>query len=318
MVNALHVVQIEALPVSNKIVQQETRKDRILGLISLYIQDGWNNMAKEGKIAPFYARRNELTMHQSCLMCGVRVIIPDKLRKQVLTQIHEGRLGVVKMKAVARSFVWWPGIDKEIEELAKGCNGCQQIQNDPKVAPPNTWEWPSKPWDRVHIDFAGPFLGSMFLIMVDAHSKWPEVIKMKRTTTENTINVLRTVFSRNGIPSRIVSDNGPQFTSREFESFMLSNGIKHITTAPYHPASNGLAERFVQTFKQAMKAGSKEPGNISKKLDKFLLAYRSTVHCTTNETPAKLMYGRNLKTRMHLLRPNVVDKVHSKQEDMRN
>ncbi|CAC5377656.1 Uncharacterized protein K02A2.6 [Mytilus coruscus] len=225
MVESFHIAQMEAIPVSNKQVQQETRNDRVLGLITTFTQDGWNTIHKDGEYAPYYSRRNELTVHQGCLMWGVRVIIPSKLRSQVLGQIHEGHLGVVKMKALARSFVWWPGIDQDIEKLAKACNGCQQNQNSPKGAPLNAWEWPSKPWDRVHIDFAGPFLGSMFLIMVDAHSKWPEVIKMKNITSESTINVLRTIFSRNGIPSRIVSDNGPQFTSQEFENFMQLNGI---------------------------------------------------------------------------------------------
>ncbi|CAC5415741.1 Uncharacterized protein K02A2.6 [Mytilus coruscus] len=214
--------------------------------------------------------RNELTVHQGCLMWGVRVIIPSKFRSQVLGQIHEGHLGVVKMKALARSFVWWPGIDHDIEKLAKACNGCQQNQNSPNGAPLNAWEWPSKPWDRVHIDFAGPFLGSMFLIMVDTHSKWPEVIKMKNITSESTINVLRTIFSRNGMPSRIVSDNGPQFTSQEFENFMQLNGIKHTRSAPYHPSTNGLAERFVQTFKQALKSSSNDSGTVSKKLAVFV------------------------------------------------
>ncbi|CAG2187289.1 unnamed protein product [Mytilus edulis] len=316
MVESFHIAQMEAIPVSNKQVQQETRNDRVLGLITTFTQDGWNTIHKDGEYAPYYSRRNELTVHQGCLMWGVRVIIPSKLRSQVLGQIHEGHLGVVKMKALARSFVWWPGIDQDIEKLAKACNGCQLNQNSPKGAPLNAWEWPSKPWDRVHIDFAGPFLGSMFLIMVDAHSKWPEVIKMKNITSESTINVLRTIFSRNGIPSRIVSDNGPQFTSQEFENFMQLNGIKHIRSAPYHPSTNGLAERFVQTFKQAMKSSSNDSGTVSKKLAQFLLAYRNTKHSTTNETPAKLMIGRDLKTRMNLLRPNIENQVQTKQEEM--
>ncbi|CAG2214044.1 unnamed protein product [Mytilus edulis] len=316
MVESFHIAQMEAIPVSNKQVQQETRNDRVLGLITTFTQDGWNTIHKDGEYAPYYSRRNELTVHQGCLMWGVRVIIPNKLRSQVLGQIHEGHLGVVKMKALARSFVWWPGIDQDIEKLAKACNGCQLNQNSPKGAPLNAWEWPSKPWDRVHIDFAGPFLGSMFLIMVDAHSKWPEVIKMKNITSESTINVLRTIFSRNGIPSRICGDNGPQFTSQEFENFMQLNGIKHIRSAPYHPSTNGLAERFVQTFKQAMKSSSNDSGTVSKKLAQFLLAYRNTKHSTTNETPAKLMIGRDLKTRMNLLRPNIENQVQTKQEEM--
>ena len=91
--------------------------------------------------------------------------------------------------------------------------------------------------------------------MVDAHSKWPEVFEMSQSTTVKTISVLRHLFAAYGLREQIVSDNGPQFTSDEFKDFTTANGIKHIHCAPYHPASNGAAERFVRTFKEAMKAG---------------------------------------------------------------
>ncbi|CAC5359993.1 unnamed protein product [Mytilus coruscus] len=93
----------------------------------------------------------------------------------------------------------------------------------------------------------------MFLIVVDAHSKWIDVIRMSSTTSEKTINALRFLFSSHRIPTESVSDNGPQFTSSEFETFLKKNGVKHILSAPYHPSSNGEAERAVRTFKQAMK-----------------------------------------------------------------
>ena len=90
----------------------------------------------------------------------------------------------------------------------------------------------------------------MFLVVVDAHSKWPEVILVSSTTSSLTIEVLRDLFARFGIPEQIVSDNGAQFVSEEFQAFIRSNGIGHITSAPYHPVTNSLAEKAVQTFKQ--------------------------------------------------------------------
>ncbi len=89
--------------------------------------------------------------------------------------------------------------------------------------------------ERIHLDFAGPFLGRMFLIIVDAHSKWPEVEIMPSTTSTQTIDRL----ARHGVPAQVVTDNGPQFTSAELQLFLKTNGIKHITTAPFHPATNG-------------------------------------------------------------------------------
>ena len=112
-------------------------------------------------------------------MWGSRVIIPPKHQAQLLAELHEGHLGIVKMKALARSCTWWPGMDKAIEEVAKECTGCQLTQNNPKTAPFHSWEWPVRPWQRINIDFACPFLGTMFLIVVDAHSKWPEAIPLQ-------------------------------------------------------------------------------------------------------------------------------------------
>ena len=95
-------------------------------------------------------------------------------------------------------------------------------------------------------------MGHMFFVVVDAHSKWPEVIVMDSTTSEKTVDVLRELFSRYGVPTQIVSDNGPQFVSQEFEHFLKMNGVQHIKSAPYHPSTNGLAERFVQTMKHGL------------------------------------------------------------------
>ena len=155
-------------------------------------------------------------------------------------------------------------------------------------------------------------MNSMFLIAVDAHSKWPEVILMKSTTSEKTVSVLRTIFARNGLPEQIVSDNGPQFTSEEYNLFMKKNGIKHFKSAPHHPATNGLAERFVQTFKKSIKAMDKDDIPLQHKVDNFLFVYRNSVHATTNQTPAMLFHGRNLRSRIDLLKPNLRE-VQNKQ-----
>ena len=152
-------------------------------------------------------KKDELSVYDGCLLWGMRVIVPQPLRERVLDQVHEGHIGMVKMKALARSYVWWPSIDKDIEHSVKGCVGCQLHQNMPQAAPLHPWEWPSGPWQRIHIDYAGPFLGSMFLVVVDAHSKWPESFVMKSTTSQQTIQKLREIFSRNGLPEQLASDN---------------------------------------------------------------------------------------------------------------
>lgn len=101
----------------------------------------------------------------------------------------------------------------------------------------------------------------MFLVVVDAYSKWPEVFPVKNATSTMTVELLRTLFSRTGLPEQLVSDNGTQFTSEEFQSFVKGNVIKHTTSVPFHPATNGLAERSIQSLKQSLKAmgGEKVP-----------------------------------------------------------
>ena len=125
------------------------------------------------------------------------------------------------------------------------------------------------------MDFAGPFAGKMFLIVVDAHSKWPEVHIMSSTTAAKTIAVLRELFARYGLPHQLVSDNGPQFAAEEFTMFLRVNGVKHIKYAPYHPASNGAAERMVQMMKQSLRAG------ISQGISEFNEIFITIPHYTT-------------------------------------
>ena len=190
-------------------------------------------------------------------MWGIRVIEPSKHRGHILQELHRDHPGSSRMKSLARSFVWWPGMDKGLENLAKACSSCQRNKHAPVPAPLHPCTWPTKPWQRIHMDFAGPLMGTSFLVIVDAHSKWPEVFEMSSTSTSKTITVLRQLFAKYGLPEQVVSDNGPQFTSDEFRHFVKDNGIKHIRCAPYHPASNGAVERFNQTFKQTLRGQGK-------------------------------------------------------------
>ena len=152
------------------------------------------------------------------------------------------------------------------------------------MAPLHPWLWPTKPWQRLHLDFAGPFQGRMYLLVSDAHSKWPEIIKMKGTTANRTIEELRKLFSSYGLPEQVVTDNGLQFSSEEFAIFTKTNGVKHITSSPYHPSTNGAVERLVQTFKKSMRASANDGRSQSQRLASFLLSYRTTAHSTTRVT----------------------------------
>ncbi len=158
------------------------------------------------------------------------------------------------MKSLIRGFVWWSGIDAELESVVRQCSICQLHQKSPPLAQIHSWHWPTTPWSRIHLDFAGPFMGNMFLLIVDSHSKWIDAHVMPSITSRSTIDRLRNVFATLGLPKVVVSDNGPLNsalvnTSAEFDRFMKENRIVHTFTSPYHPSSNGLVERAVQTVK---------------------------------------------------------------------
>ena len=194
------------------------------------------------------------------------------------------------MKALAQSYFWYPGLDQDIENHAQCCVSCQAVKNAPPVTPLHPWLWPAHPWQRIHVDFAGPFMGKTYLLVVDAHSKWPEIIEMNSKTTNMTIIIteLRKMFAAYGLPAQLMSDNGPQFTAEQFANFMHVNRIKHIKCASFHPASNDAVERLVQTFKKAMKSSEDTYSNSEQAPASFLLTCRSTHYSITNETSSKL------------------------------
>ena len=165
---------------------------------------------------------------------------------------------------------------------------------------PISWSWARKLWSRLHLDYAGPIENKMFLILVDSHTKWMEIFPTKTATSTATITKLRWTFARYGLPQTIVTDNGTCFTSEEFESFLKSLGIQHITTAPYHPQSNGMAERCIQIFKKNMNKITS--GTLDERLSTILFTYHTTPQSTTGETPAELMFGRRIRTKFDFLR----------------
>ncbi|XP_062699301.1 uncharacterized protein K02A2.6-like, partial [Aedes albopictus] len=162
-----------------------------------------------------------------------------------------------------------------------------------------------KPWQRVHIDFAGPIDGYYYFVIVDAYSKWPEIFRTRSITTTATLDLLRETFSRFGNPNTLVSDNGTQFTSVQFQQYCRENGITHLRTAPYHPQSNGQAERFVDSLKRGLKKLSKGEGSPTlEHLQTFLSVYRSTPNRNTPQStsPAEAFLGRPVRATLDLLK----------------
>ena len=301
---------IDKLPVSAHKIGEETQRDPILRQVYKYTLQGWPATTHDD-LKPFRTRQQEISVEKDCLLLGTRVIIPKSMQKDVCAILHDTHIGMSRMKAQARSWVWWHQMDSDIENTIRTCYECQLHAKQPAKAPLHPWDWPTEPWERLHIDFCGPFMNKMFLIIVDAHSKWMEVKIMNKITAQDTIIELRDVFATMGLPKIVVSDNGPTFTSEVFSTFLSDNGVKHVTVSPYSPASNGLAERGVQTFKSSIIKINK--GCLREKVCRFLTRYRTNINSTTGVTPSELLFNRKIRTHLDLLHPSLQNHVHKQQ-----
>ncbi|XP_008484885.1 uncharacterized protein K02A2.6-like, partial [Diaphorina citri] len=246
------IFQISSKYITSQVIQEETEKDSELRNI---IQELKNNSTD-----------SEFTLVDGIIFRKDRVVIPSSLRSIVLNELHETHLGITKMKQLARRYVYWFHIDKDIERLVRSCQNCALTRSNPPKAPVHPWDPPQGNWERIHIDYAGPFERHYFLVCVDAKSKWAEVKIIKDApNSSNTINLLENIFSVHGYPQVMVSDNASIFQSEEFHAYCSNHGIFQKFIAPGHPATNGLAERNVQTLKHRLKAVSNEPMSMQMK-----------------------------------------------------
>lgn len=286
---------IRELPVTFEKIKKEAVND--IFIKKMKNQLGWIKKNKKvDQTTPF-------SICEDVLMYGERIVIPLTLQRKILKEFHTGHPGISRMKSLMRGYVYWPGMDKEVEKCVKTCRGCQLAARDPPV---KTTPWPKTdlPWSRLHIDYAGPINGYFYLIIVDSFSKWPEIFKFRHPTAKNTVSALNEIFSRFGVPKTLVSDNGTAFTAHEFKEFCDSLNILHMTTPVYHPRSNGLAEKFVDTFKRALKK------NLTTDTDEqciqtFLAIYRVTPNPNNNvnSSPAELMFARKIRSVFDRLLP---------------
>ncbi len=189
----------------------------------------------EPPLKPYHNHRNELSILNGCVVWGSHIIIPLPVRELVLKQLHDCHPGISRMKSLARCYEWWPKLDSDIKSTVRSCNIWQSN-------PTFTFTLLGIPKSTVEIDYTSIMQAHtwniIFFILVDAHSKWIEAQIVPSTSSEASVKDLNTSFSTHGIPQQIVSDNGSGFISQEFSNYMIQNGIKHIHSSPYHPASN--------------------------------------------------------------------------------
>ena len=306
-IRSINLLNVDVFPVTVDEVKVETRRDPELSKVLNRILKGWSDRdRKDPELKQFSGKEDELTTDYGCVLWGGRVVIPCSLRNKVIDLLHEVHPGMARMKALARGYVWWPNLDKQIEERVSNCGMCQANQRNPARAPIHPWERAVRPWQRIHIDHAGPIAGKTYLILVDTFSKWMDAARVASTSAAETMKMLRKNFATHGLPEILVSDNGSGFVSEEFKTFLKRNSIKHVTTAPYHPSSNGAVERYVQTFKNMLNKMNK--GNLEEQLDRCLFQYRITPHPSTGVSPAEKLMKRQLRSALDAMHPRFVNK----------
>ncbi|KAL6735919.1 hypothetical protein Aduo_006318 [Ancylostoma duodenale] len=278
-------------------IAEGSAEDGTLKNVISYVQrDKWPHKPSPD-VVRYFALRQSLAIQDDCLFCGPRTVIPSKRRCRVLQLLHHGNPETTRMEMLARSYLHWANITKDMEEYVRECRNCQEVAKAPLKTELFSWPTEKQPWSRVHIDYAGSLNGKMFLVIVDAYSKWPEIIEMTSTTSAATIRQLTRLFAQFGNPTTLVSDNGSQFASKEFAKFCSTNGITHVRSSPFHPQSNGQAERLVALKKL------KDSGTTSEALQKFLQTYRRTP-CSASpggRSPAENFLGRQLRTPLTML-----------------
>ena len=290
-------VASQAVPsaLTAKEVELASERDPTLKLIRDAVASGdWTHLSG----TMYKAISDEIWVLGQIVMRGNRIIMPGSLWKQTLSLAHEGHQGIVRTKSRLREKVWWPNMNKQVEQLVKACYQCQLVGPRPKPEPIRSTKLPDGPWSNIAVDLLDIPAGNHLLVVIDIFSRWPEAVLVKKTDAQHIITAMEGIFRTHGLPQSIRSDNGPPFASKEFESFLKHLGIEHQKGIPYWPQSNGEVERCNQTILKAIRIANLEGTNWRTALENFLFQYRTTPHSTTGLSPAKLLMGRTLRDKL--------------------
>ncbi|KAF7646635.1 hypothetical protein LDENG_00184420, partial [Lucifuga dentata] len=261
-------------------------------------------------LQPYFKIRHELSVKDDLVFRGARLVVPVSLRCTLIALAHEGHQGIVRSKQRLRELYWFPGIDALVHSQISACSLWQMTDKSAKVfeAPLQPVPLPDAPWRKLGLDIVGPFETATWhckfaVTLTDYYSKWPEVAFTSSETTETVVEFLCSVFSCYGDPESLVTDNGPQFTSDAFFSFLKERGIAHIRSSVYHPAPNGAIERFNRVLKSCIQAAILQNKPWKSATTSFLQVYRAMLHAMTGLSPFELLHGRKMRTKLKVLPP---------------
>nr|XP_037291234.1 uncharacterized protein K02A2.6-like [Rhipicephalus microplus] len=303
------VSSVESACVTKEEFKQAVLNDGCLQMVKSFVLGSWppqKSIPEEAK--PFYSVREELSVVDDLLLRAERLVVPSSLTAQFIAVALEAHPGITRTKARLRELFWWPQMNTQAESAVKNCHICLEADKSAKTspAPLQPIDWPERPWQKLGLDIVGPLEhaphNSQFAItLVDYHFKWPEIYFCSEVATSTVKDFLTSVFAREGYPEEIVCDNGPQFTSREFVTFLQNQAIKLSHSSVYYPQANGQVERFNRTLKNFIQVSLLERRPIRQAVTDYLSIYRSTPQATAGVAPAVLLHGRMPRTRLDVV-----------------
>ena len=290
-------VQINSLvEISNSRLEQlkqKTESDSTLKKLKTMVEIGWPSSIKkvDPEIRPYWSIRDGISVLEGLLLSGSRIIIPSECRKRTLSSIHEGHQGETKCLLRAKEAVYWPGMYKEIGNMVQQCSTCQEFQNAQPKCPMIAMEIPPEAWHTVGADLFH-YKGRWHILVTDYYSKAPFVRQVANTGAAASIRAMKSIIAENGIPRKVVSDNGSHFSAHEFKKFADKYGFELILSSPEYPKGHGLIERHIQTVKKCMKKC--DAGGYD--FDLAMLTMRATPLDHNLPSPAELLNGRKYRT----------------------
>ena len=293
----VHSVDVlKHVPISDKRLEElrcATEKDAVMQTLAATIQNGWPEKVDDVdmSIKVYFDVRDTLTTCDGLILKGERLVIPQSMRCTVKERLHSAHLGYDSMMRRARDLVFWPGMKKDIKQLADSCEICLEAKPRNQKETLIQHAPSSEPWEKLGMDLF-TIENKNYLVTVDYYSNFWEVDLLPTTTSKVVIKKLKGHFARYGIPKEIVSDNGPQFSSAEFKDFAAEFGINHHTSSPGHPKSNGKAEAAVKAAKTLMKKAVKDNSDQHT----ALLELRNTPLQSHGKSPAQLLFNRRTRT----------------------
>lgn len=303
---AVDLLWEQPTPLSFQELKEATSDDDCLQAVVKLMKNGWpDRVSRVPEIArDFWIIRNELSFMNDVLRRNEKFIIPASLRDKVMNFAHEGHLGISKCKSRIREFFWWPHLNQSVENQLRSCSCCHEVLRDSPVQIPN---YVNKSWHQLAIDIKGPVYDSAnrplyVMVLIDCYTKFVMTKATTSITSKTVIQFLSNAFSIFGNCTILTSDNGPQFISHEFVTFLRGRGIIQRRSSVFNAQSNGVVERFNKNISKLVdNTDFSNCDSLQQSLNIYVQNYNATKHSSTEFSPSDLMFKFSVKTNLNMI-----------------